>query len=149
MVQPILLQQALLQSAGNRDPSKMKSESVKKSLEKSKNVLEEKRKMVKQKICIKKTKTFTIIAMNFVQEQLTSRTELKCLLKNFHESHETSKAYGSKKAAQQLALRALPLYPVFEDEKLNGRTKNWSSEKLHKEDYGTILSATKISFESN
>ena len=48
---------------------KMKNESVKKSLEKSKNVLEEKRKMVKQKICIKKTNTFTIIAMNFVQEQ--------------------------------------------------------------------------------
>ena len=33
----------------------MKNESVKKSLEKSKNVLEEKRKIVKQKICIKKT----------------------------------------------------------------------------------------------
>ena len=32
----------------------MKNESVKKSLEKSKNVLEEKRKMFKQKICIKK-----------------------------------------------------------------------------------------------
>ena len=48
----------------------MKNESVKKSLEKSKNVLEEKRKIVKQKICIKKTHTFTIIAMNFVQEQL-------------------------------------------------------------------------------
>ena len=47
----------------------MKNESVKKSLEKSKNVLEEKRKLVKQKICIKKTNTFTIIAMNFVQEQ--------------------------------------------------------------------------------
>ena len=50
----------------------MKNESVKKSLEKSKNVLEEKGKMVKQKICIKKTNTFTIIAMNFVQEQLNS-----------------------------------------------------------------------------
>ena len=48
----------------------MKNESVKKSLEKSKNVLEERRKMVKQKIRIKKTNTFTIIAMNFVQEQL-------------------------------------------------------------------------------
>ena len=48
----------------------MKNESVKKSLEKSKNVLEEKRKKVKQKICIKKTHTFTINAMNFVQEQL-------------------------------------------------------------------------------
>ena len=43
---------------------------MKKSLEKSKNVLEEKRKIVKQKICIKKTHTFTIIAMNFIQEQL-------------------------------------------------------------------------------
>ena len=32
----------------------MMNESVKKSLEKSKNVLEEKRKIVKQKICIKK-----------------------------------------------------------------------------------------------
>ena len=48
----------------------MKNESVKKSLEKSKNVLEEKRKTVKRKICIKKTHTFTIIAMNCVQEQL-------------------------------------------------------------------------------
>ena len=48
----------------------MQNETVKKSLEKSKNVLEEKRKMVKQKISIKKTNTFTIIAMNFIQEQL-------------------------------------------------------------------------------
>ena len=49
----------------------MKNESVKKSLEKSKNVLEEKRKTVKRKICIqKKTHTLTIIAMNCVQEQL-------------------------------------------------------------------------------
>ena len=53
----------------------MKNESVKKSLEKSKNVLEEKRKIVKQKICIKKTHTFTIIAMNFVQEQLINITD--------------------------------------------------------------------------
>ena len=43
------------------------NESVKKSLEKSKNVLEEKRKMDKQNISIKKTNTFTIIAMNFVR----------------------------------------------------------------------------------
>ena len=50
----------------------MKNESVKKSLEKSKNVLEENRKMVKRKTCIKKTNTFTIFAMNFVQEQLKS-----------------------------------------------------------------------------
>ena len=48
----------------------MENESVKKSLEKSKNVLEEKRKMVERKNCIKKTKTFTTIAMKFVQEQL-------------------------------------------------------------------------------
>ena len=48
----------------------MKNESVKKSLEKSKNVLEEKHKIVKRKICIKKAHRFTIIAMNFVQEQL-------------------------------------------------------------------------------
>ena len=41
----------------------MKNESVKKSLEKSKNVQEEKRKIVKKKICIKKTHTFTIIAV--------------------------------------------------------------------------------------
>ena len=54
----------------------MKNESVKKSLEKSKNVLEEKRKMVKRKICIKKTNTFTIIAMKFVQEQLKKITGL-------------------------------------------------------------------------
>ena len=46
------------------------NESVKKSLEKSKNVLEEKRKIVRRKICIKKTNTFTIIAMNCIQEQL-------------------------------------------------------------------------------
>ena len=55
----------------------MKNESVKKSLEKSKNVLEEKRKIVKRKICIKKTHTFTIIAMNFVQEELNSRQTTK------------------------------------------------------------------------
>ena len=53
----------------------MKNESVKKSLEKSKNVLEEKRKTVKRKICIKKTHTFTIIAMNCVQEQLIRLTK--------------------------------------------------------------------------
>ena len=68
MLQLILhYQQALLRST--RDHSKMMNESVKKSLEKSKNVLEEKRKIVKRKICIKKTHTFTIIAMNCVQEQ--------------------------------------------------------------------------------
>ena len=55
----------------------MKNESMKKSLEKSKNILEEKRKMVKQKICIKKTNTFTIIAMNFVQEQLKSEPVIR------------------------------------------------------------------------
>ena len=48
----------------------MKNEGVKKSLEKSQNVLEEKRKIVKQKISLKKRNTFTIIAMEFDQEQL-------------------------------------------------------------------------------
>ena len=62
--------QALLRS--NRDHSKMKNESVKKLLEKSKNVLDEKRKIVKQKTCIKRH-TFRIIAMNFVQEQVKIR----------------------------------------------------------------------------
>ena len=53
------------------------NESVKQSLEKSKNVLEGKRKMVKQKFALKKTNTFTIIAMNFVHEQLkTNSTSL-------------------------------------------------------------------------
>ena len=45
----------------------MMTESVKKSLEKSKNVLEEKRKIVKRKICIKKD---THVYNNCVQEQL-------------------------------------------------------------------------------
>ena len=49
----------------------MKNESVKESLKKSTNVLEENRKMTKRKNCVKKTNTFTIIALNFVQEQLT------------------------------------------------------------------------------
>ena len=45
MLQPSLYQQqALLRSESNRGHSKMKNESVKKSLVKSKNVLEEKRK---------------------------------------------------------------------------------------------------------
>ena len=49
----------------------MKNESVKKSLEKSKNVLEEKRKNGQAKnLHNEKTNTFTIIAMNFVHEQL-------------------------------------------------------------------------------
>ena len=51
----------------------MMNESVKKSLEKSKNVLEEKSKIVERKICIKKTHTFTIIAMNCVQEQIKTK----------------------------------------------------------------------------
>ena len=50
----------------------MMHESVKKSTEISKKVIEEKRKLVKRKICIKKTNTFTIIAMTFVHEQLRS-----------------------------------------------------------------------------
>ena len=42
---------------------------MKKLLKKPTNVLE-KRKMVKQKNCIKKTNMFKVITMNFVQEQL-------------------------------------------------------------------------------
>ena len=49
---------------------KVKNQSVKKSLEKSKYVLEEKRRIVKRNFCIKKTHTFIIFAMNCVQEQL-------------------------------------------------------------------------------
>ena len=48
----------------------MKNESVKKSLEKSKKVLEENRKNCQAKNLHKKTNTFTIITMNFIQEQL-------------------------------------------------------------------------------
>ena len=59
--------------------SKMINESVKKSLEKSKNVLAEKRKIVKQKNCIKNTHTFTIISMNFVQEQLLTSQSFRGL----------------------------------------------------------------------
>ena len=43
---------------------------MKKSLEKSKNVLEEKRKIGHEKNLRKKANTFTIVAMNIVQEQL-------------------------------------------------------------------------------
>ena len=57
LLQPILYsQQALLQSENNRDHSKMKNESVEKSLEKWMNILEERRKMVKQKMCLKRPK---------------------------------------------------------------------------------------------
>ena len=49
----------------------MKNESVKESLEKSKNVPEEKRKNgLAKNLRKKKTNTFSIIDMNFVQEQL-------------------------------------------------------------------------------
>ena len=66
----------------------MINESVKKSLEKSKNVLEENRKIVKRKICIKKTHTFTIIAMSCVQEQLNiNQLMLEELLSNDRRSN--------------------------------------------------------------
>ena len=55
MPQPILYyQQALLPRESNENHVKMNNESAKKSLEKSKNVPEEKRKMVGRKICIEK-----------------------------------------------------------------------------------------------
>ena len=80
--------QIYFRSESNRDHSKMKNESVKKSVEKSKNVLEEKRKIVKRKFCIKKTNTFIIIAMNFVQEQLI-RIYYLLQLKKKRIPHET------------------------------------------------------------
>ena len=55
----------------------MKNESVKISLEKSKNVLEENRNNGLAKNLHKKTNTFTIIAMNFVEEQLKVTIEVK------------------------------------------------------------------------
>ena len=56
----------------------MKNESVKKSLTKSKNVLEEKRKIGKaNNLHQKMTNTFTIIAVNFFQEQLSKKTQIK------------------------------------------------------------------------
>ena len=55
----------------------MKNETVKRSLENSKNDIEEKRKVFKRKTCIQDTSTFTIIAMNFVQEQLIKSTDIK------------------------------------------------------------------------
>ena len=64
----------------------MKSERVKKTLEKSKNVLEEKREMVKQKN-LQKTNACIIIAMNCVQEQLKTARDQHILLstrKSFH-----------------------------------------------------------------
>ena len=70
MLQSILFKQpALPRIESNRDHSIMKNESVKKSLEKSKNVLEKRRK-VKQKTYIK-TNKFTKIALNFVPKQST------------------------------------------------------------------------------
>ena len=55
MLQSLLYQQqAVLQSANKRDHSKMKNENVKKSLEKSKNVLEEKCKKGQAKNLLKK-----------------------------------------------------------------------------------------------
>ena len=74
-----MLQQALLRSESNSDISKMKNQSMKKSLEKSNNVLEEKRKTVKRNYCMKKTNTFTIIALNIVQDQLLNFWDLQAV----------------------------------------------------------------------
>ena len=68
LLQSILYSQALRRSESNSDHSKMKNEIVKKvTWEVKENT---RRKAVKQKICIKKNNTFTIIAKNFVREQL-------------------------------------------------------------------------------
>ena len=50
-------------------------------LKKSKNVLGEKSKMSSKKFALKWTNTFTIIAMNFVQEQL-KMSQTKTALEN-------------------------------------------------------------------
>ena len=55
----------------------MKNGSVKKSLEKSKNVLEEKRKNSQAENLHKETNTVTIIATNFVREQLKTKLDKK------------------------------------------------------------------------
>ena len=65
----------LLRSECNRDHSKMKNESVKKSLEKTKNVLDEKHKNGQAKnLHNKLTKTFTIISLFREQLNKTLRT---------------------------------------------------------------------------
>ena len=63
----------------------MMNQSVKKS-HLRKNVLEEKRKILKRKICIKKTNTFTIIAINFLQEQL-KKQDLEMIRNDITEKH--------------------------------------------------------------
>ena len=71
--QTLYQQQASLRSESIRDHSKMKNESVKKSSENSKIFQKKNAKWSSNKIAQKKTNTFTIIAMNFVQEQLKTK----------------------------------------------------------------------------
>ena len=86
-----------------RDHSKMKNEIAKKSLEKSKNVLEETRKKGQAKNLHHNT---NIIATNIVSSKQF------CLI----EYIETSKAQGSKRSTKSLdSFQALSLYFVFED----------------------------------
>ena len=76
----------------------MKNESVRKSSEKSKNVPGEKSKMVKRTICQKKTITSTIIAMNFVQEQLINISSLVSRVNvEFLQRNRNGKKNGSAK----------------------------------------------------
>ena len=90
MMQTTSLATSLLRSESNRDHSKMKNESVKKSIQTSKNLLEEKHKMVNRKIGIKKTNISTKSAMNFIQEQLIKKHS------QFLKNHKTKLETNSK-----------------------------------------------------
>ena len=72
------------------------NESVKKSLEKSKNVLEEKRKSVKQKICIKKRHTH--VYNNCYELRSRAINKMQKIQKNLFQRRWTY--YGSKKTTQ-------------------------------------------------
>ena len=56
---------------------------------------------------------------------------------------KTRRALGSERAPQPLyARRALPVYPVFEDEMLTEFDGKWVKQKLHKKDHETKIIAT-------
>ena len=83
-------------------------------MKKSKNVLEEKRRTVEQKICIKKTNTFTLIAINFVREQLISQFGL--LITHILQKKQTTNFLVSLKNRQLL------------DERLSVRLSNLNAD---------------------
>ena len=113
----------------------MMNESVKKSLEKSKNVLEEKRKIVKRKICIKKD---THVCNNCyeLRSRAINKSPKQFLLIAYL---KTSGLNGSKRNSCKLvipmvrALNArwtLPVYPVFEDEKSKASDEKSDKRKI-------------------